>query len=167
MLWQRQSQLESEISRIESQAARSFSDYNTLVGEQERLDLLLNQYLSLTNDVRNAIVANNSNAVERQIGRLRNYLNTFANNEGGILQPLILSGENFIAAAEEYLEAFNASAATAETATSAEVDNADLTARVQDLESTIAGLSSDIENIRIRKDICEDDLILCKGDQGN
>ena len=164
---QRQGQLESELSQIESQAARSFSDYSALVVEQERLDLLLNQYLSLTNDIRNAIEANNPSVVEREVGRLRTFLNAFSTGEGGVLRPLILSGENFIAAAEEYIVALNSSARVEESADPTETGDANLVARVQELERTIEGLGSELDNIRLRKDICEDDLVLCKRDQAN
>ncbi len=173
---QQQRQLESELSQLESQAARSFSDYNALAVQQERLDLLLNQYLSLTTNIRDAMQANNSSAVEREVGRLRSYLNTFSASEGGILQPLFLSGGNFIAAADAYLEALRTSArleeaaeatAALDTPVAPEGGDAPLGARVAELERTIEGLSAEITNIRLRKDICEDDLTLCKRDQVN
>ncbi len=137
---QQQRQLESEFSQLESQAARSFLDYNELAVQQERLDLLLNQYLSLTNNIRDAVQANNSGAVEREVERLRNYLNTFSASEGGILQPLFLSGGNFITTADAYLEALRTSArlgeaeettAAADTTAAPEGGDASLGARVE------------------------------------
>ena len=172
-------EVEEQTALLPETPTIELAEYNLLLIQQERVNSLLDSYLNITNDIRNAIETQNVAAVQENAQQLRSFLEVFSSSESEVLRTLAQSGRNFLDTVDRYLSAVSTNrdevaAEEAQQEAQQQIEEAQQQAQeaqqqaqqarqqVQELTQALTSQERETIGANVRRVICEDELEVCK-----
>ena len=172
---EQQTQIEARVLELISSVEPSLTDYSDLYREKERFNLILNQYLFITNRIQTGFKSQDIKRVERELMKLRTFVNVYSGTTHESLRLIAKTGTNFLEISDEYLNMLK-EGVDSKTVIIYETKLAELNQLIEEMRAdanssttTVTCEEQDslctpaLESMQIRFEICENDLSICRG----